>query len=108
MPAIHMPSSLPGIVDRLVASLEPERIVLFGSYARGAVRRGSDIDLLIVAEVSGDPEFYLRRARGLVARAFPRIDLVVCTAEDLEQARCGRLPFVQSAIESGITLYQRL
>ncbi len=61
----------------------------------------------MVAEITGDPEFYLRRARGLVARAFPRIDLVVCTADDLLQAGAGRLPFVQSAIESGITLYRR-
>ncbi len=102
-----MPAALQGTLDRLVGALAPERIVLFGSYAKGDAHPGSDIDLLVIAEVTGDVEFYLRRARHLVARSFPRVDLVICTGEELEQARAGRLPFVQSALETGITLYRR-
>jgi predicted nucleotidyltransferase len=107
MQKAHIPSSLSATIDRLVGALAPERIVLFGSHANGSARLGSDIDLLVIAEVTGDVDFYLRRAHQLVARTFPRIDLVLCTADDLEQARIGRLPFVQSAIETGMTLYRR-
>ena len=38
------------IVRRIVRQLDPEKIILFGSYARGDARDDSDVDLLVVAE----------------------------------------------------------
>lgn len=42
------------IVDRLVKTIDPDRIVLFGSRARGDERSDSDLDLLVVKD-SDDP-----------------------------------------------------
>ena len=36
------------LVRRIVAAVQPRRIRLFGSAARGEFRRGSDIDLLVI------------------------------------------------------------
>jgi uncharacterized protein len=38
------------IIDRIVRELAPEKIILFGSHARGDAREDSDVDLLVVAE----------------------------------------------------------
>ena len=38
------------IIERIVERLDPEKIILFGSHARGDAREDSDIDLLVVAE----------------------------------------------------------
>lgn len=38
------------IIDRIVQELAPEKIILFGSHARGDAREDSDVDLLVVAE----------------------------------------------------------
>lgn len=38
------------IIDRIVQQLDPEKIILFGSHARGDAREDSDVDLLVVAE----------------------------------------------------------
>jgi|SRR5579875_2696247 len=99
--------SLYGTLDRLVRTMAPEAVILFGSRAKGAARPGSDIDLLVIARATGDAEFHLRQARQVAARSFPRVDLVLCTPGDVEQAQAGKLPFVQSAIETGIVLYRR-
>jgi len=37
------------LVARIVAAVRPERIILFGSHARGEARADSDIDVLVVA-----------------------------------------------------------
>src|SRR5689334_6565464 len=42
------------IVRRLVEAIDPERIILFGSRARGDARPDSDIDLLVIKE-SNEP-----------------------------------------------------
>ena len=40
--------TLNDIIRRVVEVAEPERIILFGSAARGEVNRHSDVDLLVV------------------------------------------------------------
>jgi predicted nucleotidyltransferase len=39
-----LPPTLPSTLERLIRALAPERIVLFGSRARGTARANSDID----------------------------------------------------------------
>lgn len=48
------PGVLEEIVRRVVEAAEPERIVVFGSAARGEAGMGSDVDLLVV-KASADP-----------------------------------------------------
>jgi predicted nucleotidyltransferase len=44
------------IVERLVVRFHPERIILFGSHARGEATDASDMDLLVVADTDLPPE----------------------------------------------------
>jgi predicted nucleotidyltransferase len=85
----------------------PQRVVLFGSYAKGTNQPGSDIDLLIVAALEGDPAFHQRRARQLCADCFPSVDVVFATPEDVAEAAAAKSPFLLSILGSGITLYSR-
>jgi uncharacterized protein len=41
------------MVRRIVAQFDPEKIIVFGSYARGSMGPDSDIDLLVVMTVEG-------------------------------------------------------
>ena len=41
------------MVRRIVEQFNPEKIILFGSYARGTAGKDSDVDLLVVMPVSG-------------------------------------------------------
>ena len=101
------PAFLQRAIERLARAFAPERLVLFGSYAKGAARAGSDVDLLVIADLPGDPVAHLRRARQLVADLFPPVDVVFCTPEEVAHAATARSPFLQSVLESGITIYQR-
>jgi predicted nucleotidyltransferase len=98
---------LRGTLDRLIRAFAPERIVLFGSYAKGTARPGSDVDLLVVAEIEGDPIAHSRRAHQLVASSFPPVDIVLCTPEDVSEAASAKSPFLFSVLGSGITVYSR-
>src|SRR5579859_6541666 len=97
----------PDVLQRLVCSLAPDRVVLFGSRARAAERPASDIDLLLVGAWSMEPVQLLRHARHLVGHSLPRVDLVLCTPEEIAAAEAGRKPFLRSILESGVVIYQR-
>lgn len=94
-------------LHRLVRGLDPERVILYGSSAKGLMRPESDIDLLLLVDQGVDAAILLHRARQLVARSFPPVDLSVCTPDQVEEAYAGRSPFLLSILERGITIYRR-
>jgi predicted nucleotidyltransferase len=72
------------MVRRIVARFDPERIILFGSAARGEAGLDSDVDLLVVMRVEGS-----RREKavqiGVAVNDIPvPKDIVVTTPEDFE------------------------
>jgi len=77
-----MPSELPPLVqrtvDRLIRAFAPERIVLFGSYAKDKVTSSSDVDLLVIGRLEGNFAFHQRRARQLALRRRPQDHLSYC------------------------------
>ncbi|HTA43726.1 MAG TPA: nucleotidyltransferase domain-containing protein [Bryobacteraceae bacterium] len=111
MPSVDSSPPLPPLVrrtvDRLIRAFAPEKIVVFGSFAKGTTHLGSDVDLLVIANLPGDPAAHHRRARQLAADSFPRIDVVLATPGEIEEAPTARSPFLLSILGSGITLYER-
>ncbi len=97
----------PDLLERLVCSLAPDRILMFGSYTRSVARPASDIDLLLVGSWTMEPADLLRHAHHLVMHSFPRVDLVLCSHEEIAAARAGRAPFLRTILESGVVIYQR-
>ena len=106
-----MPPDLPPLVQRtvqrLIRAFAPERIVLFGSYAKGTTHDRSDVNLLVIANVEGNPDFHLRRARQLAAACFPPADIVLATPPDVAGAATARSPVLASILSSGVTIYTR-
>jgi uncharacterized protein len=98
---------LDAIVARIEAVARPERIVLFGSRARGDARDNSDFDLLVIAE-SDEPRY--RRAAPLYAALADvpvEADVLVYTPAEVNEWRAVPQAFVTTAIREGHVLYER-
>lgn len=102
-----LPPLVERTVQRLIRAFAPEQIVLFGSYAKGSSHIGSDVDLLIIADLPGNPAIHTRRARQLAADSFPRIDIVFATREEVLSAHTAKSPFLASILSSGVAIYRR-
>jgi uncharacterized protein len=76
---------LADVVRRVVEAAEPERIILFGSAARGEMGPHSDIDLLVIKggkfNRSRLTTAIYRHLRGAEAA----VDVVIVTPEEVEQ-----------------------
>jgi predicted nucleotidyltransferase len=94
------------ITKRLVAEFNPEKIMLFGSYAWGNPHANSDLDLLIVVNSSDLPP--TRRAakayRCLQGIKIP-IEIIVSTNKELERYRFVPSSLTKKIIEKGIKIY---
>ena len=77
-------------VDRLVASAQPSKVILFGSYARGDATESSDLDLMVIEpEVSNQFEEMVR-LRNVLGRMTVGVDLLVYS--DSEATRRSQVP----------------
>ncbi len=95
------------VVRRIVAAVNPERIILFGSYASGTPNRHSDLDILVVME-SALPRY--RRAvpiyQALAGLLIPK-DVLVYTPEEIEAWSEVSGAFITSIMAQGEILYEK-
>jgi predicted nucleotidyltransferase len=95
------------MVELIVAQFQPEKIILFGSHARGDDTADSDVDLLIVMPVEGS-----KRAKQLEIRAavhnvrIPK-DILVSRPEEFQWRKDIVGTIERPAVSEGRVLYAR-
>lgn len=95
------------MVRRIVERFHPEKIILFGSHARGAAGPDSDVDLLVVMPVSGSKrEKQLEIRLTLEEFRVPK-DVIVTTPEDLAWRQEIPGTIERPAVREGKVLYVR-
>jgi len=98
---------LPAAVQRIAQALQPEKIILFGSYAYGTPTPDSDVDLLVIMKtMASQVERSLAVARLLRPRVFP-VDILVRTPDEIERALRSGDFFIQEILSRGRVLYER-
>ena len=95
------------MVKRIVERFDPDKIILFGSHARGDAGPDSDVDLLVVMPLEGS-----RREKQLAVRvALPvsrvPVDVVVTRPEDFAWRKNVVGTIERPAAREGKVLYVR-
>jgi uncharacterized protein len=93
------------ITAQIIQKYAPERIILFGSAARGESGLDSDADFLIIKK---DTPLYgadrIRELSGIIERDIP-IDLLIYRPEEIEKRMEMGDPFLKAILEEGKVLY---
>jgi predicted nucleotidyltransferase len=95
------------IVGRIVRAVDPDKIILFGSRARGDSHTRSDLDILVIME-STEPRH--RRSIPLFAALsdiMVPMDIVVYTPEEVREWGNVRQAFPTTALREGKVVYER-
>ncbi len=105
---LHTNSGIYNRIDRFVHALvdrfHPERVILFGSHARGTAEPESDVDMLVVFPGDGDLSEKSLEIRRRCERDFP-LDLLTYSAAALRRREEMGDSFVQQALAEGKTLF---
>ncbi len=97
---------LHAIGSKIRKEYRAEKVILYGSYAKGKATKDSDVDLLVVARTK--ERFFERMAsvrrliRGL--RDGLAVSPIVLTPEELEKRRRVGDPFVREILQTGVSL----
>lgn len=95
------------IKDEIIHTIQPEKIILFGSYAYGSPDENSDIDILVIKESSKrrierfcEVRRILRDIKGV------SIQPIVLTPKEIEERVRLKDDFILEVLDKGIFLYE--
>jgi predicted nucleotidyltransferase len=94
------------MVRRIVQQFGPERVILFGSHARGTAGPDSDVDLLVVMPVVSKRGLTTEMHRTLAGVGIAK-DIIVVTPEEVRKYRDIPGTIVWPAVHEGRVLYER-
>jgi len=96
---------LADVIRRVVEAAQPDKIVLFGSAARGEMGPNSDLDLLVIK----GGKFHRGRVTTEIYRhlagADAAVDVVVVTPEEVERYRHTHCLVICPAMKEGKVVY---
>lgn len=93
------------VAARIAREFHPERVVLFGSHARGRATEDSDVDLLVVMPFKGRSVDKAVEVRLRAEASFP-MDILVRTPGEVRRRIAMGDAFMQDVLTNGKVLYE--
>lgn len=96
------------VVEKIVQEIQPEKVILFGSYARGDFGRDSDLDLFIIKDGEESSRMMRRKVDALLRGRRFAVDLLVRKPKEVEWNFRAKNPFyLHHIFKDGKVLYER-
>lgn len=95
------------ITDRIVANVDPDRIILFGSRARGDHSEQSDFDLCVLKSGVSHRRTLAKQIYRLLYDSGAAVDVIVETPERFEQLKGNRFLVYKEIAQHGRVVYDK-
>lgn len=95
------------IIERIVARTQPQKIIIFGSYAKGTATIKSDLDILVVKDTELP---MINRAADLLTNfhnALIPVDVHIYTTEEVEEYAKEPFSFINTILKSGNIVFEK-
>ncbi|HEY9114417.1 MAG TPA: nucleotidyltransferase domain-containing protein [Bacteroidales bacterium] len=95
------------IVNKITSGYNPDKIILFGSYASGNPNEDSDLDLFVIKKSDLPRPQRTMQVRKMLFGSMIPIDLIVYTPKEVDESMANKYSFVNEVLKTGKTLYER-
>lgn len=93
-------------VEQIVKEFNPQKVILFGSYAIGKPTIDSDVDLMVITDTNLDTTSLSIQISMKLKHTFP-IDILVRTPQEINK-RIGMGDFfIKNIMDNGKVMYER-
>jgi predicted nucleotidyltransferase len=99
--------TITAVAKKIAHSFNPEKIILFGSYAWGKPEIDSDLDLFIVMESKDRPIKRAVSVKRVLKDLYVPMDILVRTPDELQHRIDIGDPFIKKILRDGQVIYAR-
>jgi predicted nucleotidyltransferase len=103
---VRQPPYLSEVVDRIVHKFHPEKIILFGSWARGEAREDSDLDLLVIVSKAEHTRKMAIQIGNSLSNLPISKDIIVATPKEIEKYGKTVGDVLLAALTEGKVIYE--
>lgn len=104
--AISIENKITRATERIIKGYSPQKIIMFGSCARGDNHEGSDLDLIIIKNTEDE---FLKRLDDVLDCCTGEIGVepLVYTESEIKRMRIQGNDFIETALEEGKVVYEK-
>lgn len=95
------------LVSRITMKFDPDKIILFGSYATQNQTSDSDLDILVIKETKLPFHQRSNEIRYHLLGLMIPMDILVYTNEEFDKEKNSRFSFLNGALKYSKVLYER-
>lgn len=95
------------IIRNIVLNFNPDKIILFGSYASGNPTNDSDSDLLVIKDSILPRHRRANEIRKALIGSMVPMDILVYTPGEFESEKAIQFSFLNSALKNAKLLYDQ-
>jgi predicted nucleotidyltransferase len=93
------------VIQQIVERFQPQKVILFGSYAHGQPTADSDVDLLVIMDTDEQPLHVAARVAAAIDHPFP-LDILVFTPAAFKASLRRKGVFATEVATKGVVLYE--
>jgi predicted nucleotidyltransferase len=101
------PTEIDTLVRRIVARIQPQKVILFGSYAKGTATIKSDLDIFVIKETDLPMANRADDLKPMLSNALIPVEVHIYTPEEVEEYGKEQFTFINSILKSGKTLFEK-
>ena len=106
-PRVQLSEPALKVVEMIRDGYDPERIIIFGSHARGQASRHSDLDVMVVKDTDVRELDRIREVSELVRPRPLPLDILVKTPEEIKHRLEIGDYFIREIMDEGVVAYER-
>ena len=95
------------LVNKIVSRIRPDKVIVFGSYAKGLATYKSDLDLFIIKDTNLPMSKRNEEIWPLLSNLLIGVDVHVYTQEEVEEYGIEEYSFVHSVLKTGKIVYEQ-
>ena len=100
------PNEIDNLVRRIVALIQPQEVIIFGSYAKGTATIKSDLDIFVIKETELPMANRADDLAPMLSHALIPVDVHIYTPEEVEAYSQRPFSFVSTILKSGKTVFR--
>jgi predicted nucleotidyltransferase len=95
------------LIERIVARIQPEKVIIFGSYAKGTATIKSDLDIFVIKETELPMTNRADDLTPILSNSLIPVDVHIYTPEEVGEYGQEQFSFVNSILKSGKTVFEK-